>query len=150
MAIRDKEACSCLSEFAKAKTFCRTVGMAILLVEDNDAFRQLAHLLLSSFGYETVAAANAAEALQAYQVSPNTFKLLLTDIDMPGMNGLALAARLLQVNPCLKVIYMSGNFPDSTPPAVPGQIDRITKPFSMVTLEAKLRELLPTIPGPRG
>lgn len=150
MAIRDEGLHGCLIGSAKVTTFYRAVGMAILLVEDSDAFRQLAQVILSSFGYETVAAANAAEALQAYQASPNTFKLLLTDIDMPGMNGLALAARLLQVDPCLKVIYMSGNFPDSTPPAVPGQIDRITKPFSMVTLEAKLRELLADSPGPSG
>lgn len=121
--------------------------MSILLVEDNDAFRPLAHLLLSSLGYQVVAVPNAAEALRVFQASPDTFKLVLTDINLPDMNGLVLAARLLRDSPGLKVLYISADFPDPMPPVVPGQTDRLAKPFALAALQAKLSTLLPVAPG---
>lgn len=141
---------SCLRAPAKCNGPSGSIDMAILLVEDSDAFRSIAHSLLAFFGYQAVAAANATEALQVFQASPETFELLLTDIDMPGMNGLVLAERLLHCNPCLKVLYMSGDFPNPMPPVVPGQIDLIAKPFSIVTLQAKLHDLLAVPPRSKG
>lgn len=120
--------------------------MTILVVDDSDSMRCIVCDMVLSFGYRAVQASDADDAVQMYQASPHAIELLLTDINMPGRSGLALAEQLLQGNPDLKVLYMSADFPNSMPPVVPERIDRIAKPFSGAALKAKLHALLPIEP----
>jgi len=81
----------------------------ILLVEDDQALRQSMQQMLVKLGYHTFVAATALSALEVWKHRRTEINLLLTDLMMPdGMNGKELARRLLQENPNLKVIYMSG------------------------------------------
>jgi len=66
---------------------------SVLLVDDSAFFRDLLAPLIKAAGYRVVAAASAAEALAALQ-SDSRFDLVVTDIDMPGMDGFALAEAL--------------------------------------------------------
>jgi len=79
----------------------------VLLVEDEEAVRRLTQRILVAAGYKVLPAANGAEALQAC-ASEARIDLLVTDVVMPGMNGRDLWARLKNLRPALKVLYMSG------------------------------------------
>src|SRR6266481_2973940 len=81
---------------------------SILIVEDDALVRQYVVTLISRFGYHTLAASNAAEALAIIN-GPERIDLLFTDVIMPGgMNGRQLATEALKRRPQLKVLYTSG------------------------------------------
>lgn len=81
----------------------------ILLVEDELSLRQVARAVLANSGYEALEAADGAEALQVWEQNSSRISLLLTDVTMPnGLDGIELARLLLEQNPDLKVIIMSG------------------------------------------
>jgi CheY-like chemotaxis protein len=80
----------------------------ILVVEDDALVRSHVVTQVRSFGYRTLSAANADEALHAIYSNP-TIDLLFTDVIMPGlMNGRQLADQAAKIRPGLKVLYTSG------------------------------------------
>jgi nitrogen-specific signal transduction histidine kinase len=80
----------------------------ILIVEDDALVREYVVTQISRFGYRTMAAGNAAEALALID-GPERFDLLFTDVIMPGgLNGRQLATEALKRRPELKVLYTSG------------------------------------------
>ena len=98
------------AETVAAEAAGRPVGgtETVLLVEDDEAVREMLRRALERLGYTVREAANAAEAVRICQSEPPP-DLLLTDMIMPGgMNGQQLAARLREMQPGLKVMYISG------------------------------------------
>ncbi len=77
----------------------------ILVVDDDNFFRQLASDMLSRKGYLVVPAANAAQALDA--VAHETFDLVITDVVMPEMDGFGLTAKLRERDPEQEVILVT-------------------------------------------
>jgi len=80
----------------------------ILVVDDEREIRNLVRIMAERAGYRVQEAASAEEALQLLEERMLEPKLLLTDIVMPGMNGLALAAQVHHIRPTLPVIFMTG------------------------------------------
>jgi len=80
----------------------------ILLVEDNDMVRGLAHTILVAQHYHVVAARSGEEALRLVRDQRRQIALLVTDMVMPGMGGAQLASELQALQPGLKVILTSG------------------------------------------
>jgi nitrogen-specific signal transduction histidine kinase/ActR/RegA family two-component response regulator len=80
----------------------------ILLVEDDEALRNMVLNSLSEAGYMVLAAANGAEALRITRERSGNIDLLLTDVVMPGMSGTRAADSIVALCPDVKVIYMSG------------------------------------------
>ena len=116
----------------------------ILLVEDAEPLRKLAHMFLKESGYDVLAAADGAEALEVARSCSRPIHLLLTDVVMPGINGRVLAERLAPMQPGMRVLYMSG-YTDSFI-AGHGVLEAGThllhKPFTQETLAKKVREVL--------
>jgi PAS domain S-box-containing protein len=116
----------------------------ILLVEDNEQVRELAHTILKRQGYTVLVAENGPEALTILTAHDGTVDLLLTDVVMPGMNGRDLFDKVTEKQPAIKGLYMSGYTDDTI--AHCGVLDEgtafIQKPFSVQTLAAKVREVL--------
>ena len=79
----------------------------ILLVEDEEAVRDLARRILESKGYKVIPARNGNEALSICEQSPDVIHLLLTDLVMPRMNGVALAEAIRIRRPSTRILYMS-------------------------------------------
>jgi len=116
----------------------------ILLVEDDDAVRELLEDVLAAAGFE-VAAAESAERAQRI-AGESTFDLLLSDLDLPGISGAHLAASLQAASPALRIILMSG-YPDDGAIAEAGLQHRpllLRKPFSTAVLVERIRETLST------
>ncbi len=116
----------------------------ILLVEDNDQVRLLAHAILVRQGYTVLVASNGNAALQALQRHSSPLHLLVTDVIMPGMNGKALFQKLAKAYPGLKVLYMSGYSDDVI--AHRGILEQgahlLQKPFTVKNLAARVRMAL--------
>ena len=116
----------------------------ILLVEDQTAVRMLLTQALSDYGYTLIEASSGQEALRLVAAAKTPIHILLTDVVMPQMTGPALAERLRQQWPSLRVLFMSGYAEGSVLPtflAEPGT-GFIQKPFLPTELAQKLRELL--------
>jgi signal transduction histidine kinase len=113
----------------------------VLLVEDNDSVRDLAAKALRRRGYVVHEARDAEEAIDWSLTSGIRPQLLVTDVVMPGLSGPNLAARLLQQNPRLRVLYMSGYTDDAA--AVHGNfwggIPLLQKPFTPAALAERVR-----------
>jgi CheY-like chemotaxis protein len=80
----------------------------ILIAEDEEPVRILVARALAEDGHETATAADGAEALDRLQSDDTPFDLLLTDIRMPVMDGLALALAVARDFPTLPIMLMTG------------------------------------------
>ncbi len=115
----------------------------ILLVEDEDAVRELVCEFLNEFGYTVLEAADAANALELYHAHRGRVHLLLTDVSMPGMSGVALKDEVLKMEPNTKVLLMSGYADDILRRSDPeGRTPLIEKPFTPEALAKRIREVL--------
>jgi hypothetical protein len=116
----------------------------ILLVEDEDALRQVVHRILTGGGYRVIVASNGPEALAAAERHPGPIHLLLTDVIMPQMLGPQLAEHIQRVRPEAQVLFMSGfaqPILDSAEGLAAG-VSLIEKPFSGAALLAKIDQVL--------
>ncbi len=84
---------------------------SILLVEDEDAVRQLSKFVLESSGYTVLEARDGKEALELAERHTGALDLLVSDLVMPKVGGQELAARSLELHPRLRVLFVSG-YPD--------------------------------------
>jgi two-component system cell cycle sensor histidine kinase/response regulator CckA len=116
----------------------------ILLVEDNDSVRELALRALRRRGYNVIEARNAEDAIEWSLNSGVKPELLVTDVVMPGLSGPNLAARLLQRNPHLRVLFMSGYTDDSGPDLDSWDVPLLPKPFTPAKLAQHVRHALDT------
>jgi PAS domain S-box-containing protein len=80
----------------------------VLVVEDEDAVRELLRRTLSRVGYRVLEARDGGEATRVAQRHDGRIHLLITDVVLPGMNGGELATELTRARPDLEVIFMSG------------------------------------------
>lgn len=119
-------------------------GETVLVVEDEAMVRDLVVDVLGSHGYTVVSASTPDEAEQVCRANPGTVRLLLADVVMPRMNASQLAQRLLDLEPQIKVLYMSAYPEDAVLHS--GRIGRakhyISKPFTAQDLLKKVREAL--------
>jgi len=115
----------------------------VLFVDDEAAVRRVAHAALERAGHEPVVAASGAEALELLAAGPPV-DLLVTDLSMPGMNGLELVERVHELHPGLAVLYVSGYADKLLGPAHADgpQVDVLEKPFSPVVLAERVSRAL--------
>ncbi|MBK7045155.1 MAG: PAS domain S-box protein [bacterium] len=119
-------------------------GGTVLLVEDDDRLRELTGALLAKFGFTVLSAATPLAALQVYQKNPDAFRLLVTDIVMPGMNGRELHECLAELRPGLRAVFMSGYAEQGIidPGSLKPGLAFLPKPFHRADLERAIRSAL--------
>ncbi|MDB5306446.1 MAG: Blue-light-activated protein [Gemmataceae bacterium] len=116
----------------------------VLLVEDDPGVRALTRHILAGCGYTVVEAGDGDEAARAAVRHAGPIHLLVTDVVMPGQGGRAVAERLLERHPGLKVLYVSGYTDDAVVRhgVLHEAVNFLQKPFSPVALAHKVREVL--------
>jgi len=116
----------------------------ILFVEDDQDQLATIPRVLGRLGYEVAGSASAAEGLRTLNEAPGFFDLVLTDFDMPGVNGVEFARRIMAEHPHLPVVMVSGRLhAGEMPPDLPPNILRVlAKPYSQGALSEVLREIL--------
>lgn len=130
---------------AKAPPVRTTGSETILVVEDEDAIREIARRILVAAGYTVLTARNGKEALSLCEAHPETIHLVLTDVVMPEMGGVMLAQRLISARPGIKIVYMSGYSDDAAAHSGrPGSASShfVAKPFSDQDLTRGIRAIL--------
>lgn len=80
----------------------------VLVVDDDEAVRRITSEILRRHGYSVLQAAGGTEALSVSWGHDGALDLLLTDIVLPGMNGVQLASRIADQRPGISVVFMSG------------------------------------------
>jgi two-component system, cell cycle sensor histidine kinase and response regulator CckA len=81
---------------------------SILLVEDESPVRTLVHSILTRQGFTVVPAESGEKALDICRTGDGTFDLLLTDMIMPGMDGITLQSKICEIRPGMRTLIMSG------------------------------------------
>ena len=105
----------------------------ILLVDDEENYRELIAKVLTKAGYEVLQAADGMGALSLLERS--NVDLIISDILMPVLNGYALVARLREKWPDMPVILTTGFLsPDAAKSMMKGSVDFIPKPINAETL----------------
>jgi len=116
----------------------------ILIAEDDDAIRGLIVRALKDDGHDLIATADGAAALHALSQHNGEFKLLLTDVKMPLMDGVALAMAAGRYYPEMPIMLMTG-YADQRERAHELDAlvhDVIAKPFSVDQIKGAVREAL--------
>jgi len=123
----------------------------ILLVDDNEEFRQSTAAILGSLGYRVTEAGNGDEALVAWQTAAGGFDLVVSDIRMPGTSGPELGRTLRGFDGAVKLLFISGSTGASLPRHGfdPEEVEILHKPFTALDLDRRLRRLIDG-PGPTG
>jgi CheY-like chemotaxis protein len=116
----------------------------ILIAEDEEGIRSLVARALSQDGHAVVTANDGAEALDVLTREQGAFELLLTDIRMPIMDGIALALAAARDHPNVAILLMTG-YADQRERAsgLDALIhDVIAKPFSLATIRGAVRDAI--------
>jgi PAS domain S-box-containing protein len=117
---------------------------AVLIVDDEEFVRKTAGLTLARYGYEPVAAAEGAEALQLFRRNPDRFVLVLLDLTMPVMSGEQTLREMQLIRPGVRVLLTSGyNEVEAVQRfAGKGLAGFIQKPYTSVALAEKVKAVL--------
>ena len=116
--------------------------MKIILAEDDDDMRRFLSKALSAAGYSVSAFDNGASAYNRLREEP--FELLLTDIVMPEMDGIELARRATELDPDIKVMFITGFAAVALNPDLraPRDAKVLSKPFHLRDLVNEVEKLM--------
>ena len=114
----------------------------ILLAEDDDSMRGFLERALAKAGYDVLAFSNGADAFERLKEEP--FTLLLTDIVMPRIDGIELARRAAEIDPDLKIMFITGFAAVvlNNENAAPKEARVLSKPFHLKDLVREVERLL--------
>src|SRR4029077_1288456 len=116
----------------------------VLIVDDEDSMRQLVARAIAMDGHDITTASDGAEALEILGSEQGAFDLLLTDIQMPVMDGIALALAAARDFPELTILLMTGFAEQRERASGLNAIahDVITKPFSVADIRTAVADAL--------
>ena len=119
----------------------------ILVVDDSVAWLRLAGEILTAWGYQVQTCEDPRDALSLLKQNPEQIDLVITDLQMPCLDGLELAAELRKINAALPVVLTSAamfQMPSEKLQRL-GIRDFLTKPWDRERLFSVLRQVLPNI-----
>jgi CheY-like chemotaxis protein len=110
----------------------------VLIVDDERVIRTLVARVLAGRGFTPLEARNGLEAVQLYGSYRSDIALVITDIDMPVMDGLEAIDRMRELTPSVPVVVMTGGGGESRPP----RCGLLAKPFSPAQLVERVEAAL--------
>ena len=116
-------------------------GEWILIVDDEESIRDMTRQTLESFGYRVLLAANGEEAVALYAAHHFEIEVVLTDMMMPGMDGTTTIAKLMDINPQVRIIATSGIHANKVL-ASHGTGNFLEKPYTAESLLSTLSHVL--------
>ena len=119
-------------------------GQTILLVDDEPSIREVAEVILTSHGYKVLVAEDGPTALAIFARQMGHIAVVVTDLAMPGMDGLMLVTTLRRIEPGLKIIVSTGRADESHAAEITalGVDGCLTKPYTSRNLLLKLSHVL--------
>ena len=126
---------------ATAPSPARPPAPSIVLVDDEALFRSAVARLLRAAGYQVLAAPGPEQALAMVAEAPQPISLLITDVNMPRMDGFELSQRATALQPQLRTLFVCGYPPDALADLPPGA-HFLEKPFAQEEFLSCIRQLL--------
>jgi DNA-binding NtrC family response regulator len=119
-----------------------TPSRTVLVVDDDQSFRRVMEYQLHEDGYRVLTAASASAALQQFELE--TIDVVVTDVKMPGGDGLELLARLKAMEPDLPIVMLTahGTIGSAVEAMKRGAVDYLTKPFTREQFRVALSKTL--------
>lgn len=116
----------------------------VLFVDDEEMLTEMGQTMLKRLGYRVTTRTSSLEALATIQAAPHQFDAVITDQTMPGLTGIDLARRMLQIRPDLPIILCTGysNLVDEALARAWGIKGFAMKPLTKKDIAALLREAL--------
>ena len=115
-------------------------GEKILVVDDNNLFRIVVSKMLSRLGYEVLSADSGENGLRIFL--KNKFDIVLSDYEMPGMDGVAFACSVKKNSPHTRVVIMTGAGKETVFSRKSTAVDEvISKPFTLVEIDEAIQNL---------
>jgi CheY-like chemotaxis protein/anti-sigma regulatory factor (Ser/Thr protein kinase) len=116
----------------------------ILLVEDEKVLLEIVRLLLESNGYKVLTAKDGNEAIDVYKLHKQEIDIVLTDMGLPGMLGMDVLKKLIEIDPNVSVVVASGFFEQDMKSKLTayGAKGFIQKPYAPGIVLKKIREVL--------
>ena len=119
-------------------------GKTFLLIDDEPMVTDICEMMLKNLGHEVIKAYSGSEGLELYEANRNRIDLIISDFNMPGMNGQEVVDKLRIINQSVKVLLSSGGL------SVTHEEDAIgrgfngflQKPYSLAALTDKIAEIL--------
>jgi signal transduction histidine kinase len=128
----------------KASTAIDGSGQQVLIVEDDPATREALCAMLAALNFDVLAAANGMEALNVLAERGGQVELVVSDLVMPEMGGIALYEILRDLIPNVKILFITGHPLEMRDQAVleRGEVHWLQKPFSMQEFSSAVKALL--------
>jgi len=115
-------------------------GAKILVVDDNNDLRIIVSKMLSRLGYEVASADSAENGLGVF--FKNKFDIVLSDYEMPGMDGVAFACSVKKSSPHTPVVIMTGAGKETVFFKMGTAVDKvISKPFTLAEIDETIQNL---------
>jgi CheY-like chemotaxis protein len=123
----------------------RGSGELVLVVDDEPSVCEIACRILTQFGYRAFGCSDGVEAINYFTSHAADVQLVITDVNMPKLDGPSLALVLQRLRPDLKILAMSG-LEAAGPAGSPHFTERLQKPFTAERLLLTVNRLLPAVP----
>ena len=135
---------SCKNEFEAKIDSSSEECKTILLIDDEEVVISTSEMMLKELGHNVLKAHSGCEGLQLFETNKFKIDLIISDFNMPEMDGQEVMHKLRKIDPHVKVMLSSGGLPDTDEEEV---INRgfngfIKKPYNMNTLCEKMSEIL--------
>jgi CheY-like chemotaxis protein len=114
----------------------------VLVVDDQASLLELVSMILTQTGHTVLCASSGVEALMVFSSYHSKIDLVLTDVQMPGMNGIELLNRIRALDPSISILLMSGFVPDDF--EIPEDLRLLNKPFQPGELVEAVEQALAT------
>ena len=120
------------------------MGARVLVVDDEPALSQLIEKYLTRLGYNVESHSTAQSAMRTFAEAPDTWQLVIADLNLPDLPGQELIVRMFELNPQLRCLLCSGAPFDVTslPPAIRTQTAFLLKPFLPSMLSTAITGLI--------
>jgi two-component system cell cycle sensor histidine kinase/response regulator CckA len=116
----------------------------ILIIEDDEIMRTLLKTFLLGAGYQVISTVDGIEGVEAYETHRRNIQLVVSDLEMPNLNGVGAYRKIKAMNPDVKVIFVSGNIDPHLQRQLQSEGVRyfIRKPYSPDEILGAVREAL--------
>ena len=137
--------------YSSSKNICEAnVGSSseqektILLIDDEEIVINISEMMLTRLGYKVLKAHNGDEGLQIFDENKSKIDLIISDLEMPKMNGKEVMDKLREIDPQIKIMLSSGALTDADEKTVMnnGFNGFLKKPYNINTLCEKMAEII--------
>jgi len=119
-------------------------GKTFLLIDDEPMVTDICEMMLKKMGHKVLTAHSGTEGIKLYEANRNRIDLIISDFNMPGMNGQEVVDKLRVIDHGVKVVLSSGGLSvsEEEEAIVRGFNGFLKKPYSLNTLTDKIAEIL--------